>query len=144
MIQNVIGYSGRDKIHTMMLYICSNINYNNIESTEDCKIIFMNNESIHYKCRPNYDEVMYKIKHSSRLYNDFIKYISNNISSNTCNEWCYSFKQLNNFKGVNITTDIAQISELKVNKQKINLFIFVIDELINKIDSINNDINSCK
>ena len=53
-LQKVVGYSGRDKIHTMMLYTYNDLNYSLVESTEECTISFPNKQIYKYYCRPNY------------------------------------------------------------------------------------------
>lgn len=138
-LQKVVGYSGRDKIHTMMIYTYNNISKDNLESTQDCHITFPDKQIYKYKCRPNYDEVMYKIKYSSRDYKDFSNYISNNINSSKCEEWCYSYetistnceeydlyKMLNDIDKFNIQpTDNDNYQNLIMNfKNKINKYNF--------------------
>lgn len=134
-LQKVIGYSGRDKIHNMMIYTLDNINKDKIESTQDCHITFPDGQIYQYKCRPNYDEVMYKIKHSTRDYKDFTDYISNNINLGKCEEWCYSYET--------ISTNCEDYDLYKMLKDNDEFNIQNIDKSIfnNLIMSFKNKIN---
>lgn len=141
-LHKVVGYSGRDKIHTMMLYTYNELNDNLVESTEECTISFPNKQIYKYYCRPNYDEIMYKIKNSSRDYNDFLNYITNNITTDKCNEWCYSYEQLiTNCEGYNINAALNSIDEDNVDKTNYINYNKLIEELKKKMDGYSFDIN---
>ncbi len=135
-LQKVIGYSGRDKIHTMMIYTHDNIDEGKIESTQECNITFPNKQIYEYKCRPNYDEVMYKIKHSSRDYNDFSNYINNNITPNKCEEWCYSYEIIStNCEEYNLYGMLKKIDEgivLRTDEKNYNNLIMHLKSKINE------------
>ena len=141
-LQKVVGYSGRDKIHTMMLYTYNDLNDSLVESTEECTISFPNKQIYKYYCRPNYDEIMYKIKNSSRDYNDFLNYIRNNITTGGCEEWCYSYEQLiTNCDGYNIYDALNSIDEDNVDITNYINYNKLIEKLKKKIDEYSFDIN---
>lgn len=134
-LQNVMEYDGRDKIHTMMIYTIDSVNTNQFESTLECTITFPNNQIYTYNCRPNYDEVMYKIKKSSREYKDFLNYIKENISDTNCREWCYSYEQLSSNCNYNIYKDLNIIDEKNLHKKNYKSFIYLLDNLLLEIEN---------
>ena len=142
-LQKVVGYSGRDKIHTMMLYTYNDLNYSLVESTEECTISFPNKQIYKYYCRPNYDEIMYKIKNSSRDYNDFLNYIRNNITTGKCEEWCYSYEQLiTNCEDYNIYDALNSIDEDNIDRTYYINYNKLIGKLNKKMDEYSFDINN--
>ena len=142
-LQKVVGYSGRDKIHTMMLYTYNDLNYSLVESTEECTISFPNKQIYKYYCRPNYDEIMYKIKNSSRDYNDFLNYIRNNINTDKCEEWCYSYEQLiTNCEDYNIYDALNSIDEDNIDRTYYINYNKLIGKLNKKMDEYSFDINN--
>ena len=141
-LQKVVGYSGRDKIHTMMIYTYNDSNDSLIESTRECTISFPNKQIYKYYCRPNYDETMCKIKNSSRDYNDFLNYIRNNITTSKCEEWCYSYEQLiTNCEDYNIYEMLNSIDEDNVDRTSYINYNKLIKKLKKKIDEYSFDIN---
>lgn len=141
-IQKVMGYSGRDKIHTMMLYTVDDLNNNLIESTEECAITFPDKQTYTYNCRKNYDEIMYRIKNSSREYNDFCNYINGSISESKCEEWCYSYEELrNNCKKYNIYEMLSRIEKNNINVTDYMSYNGLIKELLDEIDNYNFEID---
>lgn len=140
-LQKIIGYSGRDKIHTMMLYTYNDSNNNSLESTDECQIIFPNNQIYKYQCRANYSEIMYKIKNSSREYNDFIKYVQKHIASNECEEWCYSYEIIyNNCENYNLYDDLNNIEENQINRKDYNSYDNLVKNLNKEIQNYKFDL----
>lgn len=133
-LQKVLNYSGRDKIHTMMIYSVDEIDTSLIESTKECTITFPCQSIYNYECRPNYDEVMYKIKNSSREHTDFTQYISNHIHK--CEEWCYSFEEIfTNQQEFNLYETLLQKERASLKQMTTKDYISIIDDLIAKINS---------
>ncbi len=87
-IVRIFGLSGRDKIHTMMLYVPYEDDYNEIDYSNESSILFSAGNMINYKYRENYESVFHKLIYSSRKISVFSNYIN---SFHNKNEWEYSF-----------------------------------------------------
>lgn len=96
-LTDIIGLAGRDKVHTMMIYTpIKHYEDLNIYDTTCCSVIFPSGERINYSCRPGYNQVMMKTLNSSREFKDFVYHLMNHSNSMECQEWCYSFEELEN------------------------------------------------
>ncbi len=141
-LQKVLGYSGRDRIHTVMLYTYNLPNNKVLESTNECTISFLNKNLYKYHCRPNFDEIMYKIKNSSREYEDFLSYVKNNVTSSKCNEWCYSYEQiLTNCEEYDINKALNNIDEDRVDRTDYVSYNKLLEELTKSMSESDYDIN---
>ena len=109
----VLGYKGRDKIHTMMIYLKETIKEDNTIYSEKSNIIFSNNYKYHYSYRNNYKDVFFKLKNSSRSFSSFKNYI---LSYMGTNEWEYSFKMLNH-KNKNQLVDLLNTKDLLISEE---------------------------
>ena len=85
---------------------------------------------------------MYKIKNSSRGYNDFLNYIRNNITTDKCNEWCYSYEQLiTNCKDYDINIALNSIDEDNVDRTNYINYNKLLEELKKEMFEYSFDIN---
>ena len=85
---------------------------------------------------------MYKIKNSSRNYNDFLNYIRNNITTDKCNEWCYSYEQLiTNCKDYDINIALNSIDEDNVDRTNYINYNKLLEELKKEMFEYSFDIN---
>ncbi len=85
---------------------------------------------------------MYKIKNSSRDYNDFLNYIRNNITTDKCNEWCYSYEQLiTNCKDYDINIALNSIDEDNVDRTNYINYNKLLEELKKEMFEYSFDIN---
>lgn len=131
-LTEIVGFAGRDKVHTMMIYTpIKNFEDPNIYNTTNCSIIFPNGQKLNYSCRPNFDKVMVKIVNSSRDFSDFAEYIGNHSQTDECEEWCYSFDEIQ--KNCN-NLDVNKVIE--INDRKVassNHFISDYNQLIESL-----------
>lgn len=88
-IYKVLKFPGRDKIHTMMLYLpeISDKKYN-IKSNK-YSIKFKDGNVYKYNCRNNYENVYPKILNTSRMIKDFFNYL---INGGFDKEYLYSYE----------------------------------------------------
>lgn len=97
-LAKIFQFSGRDRVHTMTIYLPMNAN----EITEfDNRIEFLiSNNKIDINCRDN----------SPRDFEQFKKHLSNNIKIDKCDEWIYNFEILyNNYKEYDIISIINKL-----------------------------------
>ena len=86
---------------------------------------------------------MYKIKNSSRDYNDFLNYIRSNINTDKCEEWCYSYEQLiTNCEDYNIYDALNSIDEDNIDRTYYINYNKLIGKLNKKMDEYSFDINN--
>lgn len=131
-LTEIVGFVGRDKVHTMMIYTpIKTFEDSTIYNTKNCSVIFPNGERLNYICRPNFDQVMVKIVNSSREFSDFAEYIDDHFQTYECEEWCYSFHELqkncNNFD----IKEVIEIGDRKVTSS--NRFITDYNQLIESL-----------
>jgi hypothetical protein len=131
-LTEIVGFAGRDKVHTMMIYTpIKNFEDPTIYSTTNCSIIFPNGQKLNYSCRPNFDKVMVKIINSSREFSDFAEYIANHSQTDECEEWCYSFDELQkNYNNFDVNK-VIEINDRKVTSS--NHFIPDYNQLIESL-----------
>lgn len=111
-IYKILKFPGRDKIHTMMLYLpeISDKKYN-IKSNK-YSIKFKDGNVYKYNCRNNYETIYPKILNTSRVIKDFFNYL---INGGYDKEYLYSYEGV--FK-----KDKKRIN--KILKIKDNMLIF--------------------
>lgn len=91
-LQTILKYRGKDRIHSMVVYLplISNINYEFIKKNK--YPIYFDDGIIYNKCRKNAEELMFETYNSTRDINDLIKYLNINDNSKNINEWTNSLE----------------------------------------------------
>lgn len=123
---NVMEFRGRDKVHTMAVYLPLKFNDKTIKD----RIIFKE-QTVMFNYRPNYETLMFENYNSTRNIDEIINYLNNNDTINNLNEWTSCFEIIYN-KG-NLKRKYKQ--NRKVCKSTINL-IESIDNLLDRIEKI--------
>lgn len=138
-IYKILGYSGREKVHTMMIYLPTISGEKRVAyDTNQCFIRFENGNILNYNCKKNFEAVMNKIILSSREFDDFKAYIQKNSTSNMCEEWCYSFEELEKNVDDDIYDLIRQNDEKIISNPSFLLdFKLLINNLIKRIELYN-------
>ena len=139
-LQNVLKFRGKDKVHSMVVYIP-------LVSNKKIDYIAKNNyplkfvDGIMYNtCRNNAEELMYQTYNSTRNIYDVINYFNKHDTSSLINEWTYCFEFIYGDK----------LEKIYNNKRKICLDTSNIKVLINnlikkiKLDNIYLDHNLLK
>jgi len=127
-IYKIFNMSGRDKVHTMMLYL-PNIVESNICLDNEYFIKFNDGNIFDYKCRKNFKKIYPKILYSSRKFDDFCNYV---LNANDFEEWIYSYKGLKRKDNIIINNLLQRKEEtLKNNYSK----------YFNFIENFKNDLN---
>lgn len=91
-LQTILNYRGKDRIHSMVVYLplINNVNYEFIKNNK--YPIYFDDGIIYNKCRKNAEELMYATYNSTRDINNLIKYLNENDNSNNINEWTNSLE----------------------------------------------------
>lgn len=88
-LKKILDFRGKDKIHSMVVYLPL-INNNKYEFITDNKYpIYFNNGIIYDNCRKNAEQLMYELYNSTRRIDDVIAYLNTNDNKNSLNEWTY-------------------------------------------------------
>lgn len=128
---NIMGFRGRDKVHTMAVYLPLKSNHNSIKDKlilEHQKII------IHY--RENSEVLMYENYNSTRNIDEIIEYLNSHDTVNILNEWSNCFeivynkgnlknKYKRNRKKCNSTVNLQSLIDnliLRIEKEKKLIF----------------------
>lgn len=91
-LQIILKYRGKDRIHSMVVYLPL-ISKNNYEFIKNNKYpIYFDDGIIYNKCRKNAEELMFKTYNSTRDIDDLIKYLNINDNSKNINEWTNSLE----------------------------------------------------
>lgn len=95
-LQNVVEFRGRDRIHTMVVYLplVSNIEYDFILKNK--YPIKLEDSTIYFQCRRNAEKLMFGNYNSTRNIYDVIKYFNENDTCWQLNEWSNCFKVILN------------------------------------------------
>lgn len=115
LLYKLFDFSGRDKIHNVMIYYPL---YNNkkYKIKEDNHNIIWNNNEFKFKCRKNYEKIYPLILNSRRDCKDLYKWI---LEDETYNEYLYSFLGINK-KGKKFTKDmLLDKDKLLLNSKKL-------------------------
>lgn len=123
---NVMEFRGRDKVHTMAVYLPLKFNDKTIKD----RIIFKE-QTVMFNYRPNYETLMFENYNSTRNIDEIINYLNNNDTINNLNEWTSCFEII--YSKGNLKRKYKQ--NRKVCKSTINL-IESIDNLLDKIEKI--------
>lgn len=126
-LQQVMKYRGRDKIHTMTVYLPL-INNNNFDYIYENKYpLNFKDGTIYYSCRKNVERLMYESYNATRSIYDVVQYLNQNDTSEKLYEWTNCFEILYNKGFENEYFELRHVSKTKIN------LLFHIDELIEKM-----------
>ena len=97
-LKEVLLFRGKDKIHSMVVYIplVSNNNYEFIKKNK--YPIYFQNGIIYSSCRKNAEQLMYESYNSTRNILDVVNYLNNHDNEMELNEWAYCFEPIVNSK----------------------------------------------
>lgn len=140
-IQEVLQFRGKDKIHSMVVYLPLITNKKlNLKNDNLYKLVF-DDGILNIPCRKNSKKLLYEMYNSTRNLNDVINYLNSNDTKDCINEWTYCFKFIysNKHKKIydsqrKISNDLSNIYKLKKdlinNISKNNIYI---DSSVKKI-----------
>lgn len=91
-LKEVLLFRGKDKIHSMVVYLPlkTNINYDFISNNK--YPIEFSDGVIYSCCRKNAEKLMYESYNSTRNLYDLICYLNNHDNQDELNEWTYCYK----------------------------------------------------
>ena len=134
-LQTIMKYRGKDRIHSMVVYLPL-IRNNQYEAFSINQYpIYFEDGIIYNKCRENAEKLMYETYNSTRNINDLIKYINKNDNELNINEWTNCFELIYDNQLYKEFTN-----KRKVYKGNKNMSYFI----SNVLKSINNDKNYIK
>lgn len=135
-LKKILDFRGKDKIHSMVVYLplTSNQKYEFI--TNNQYPICFNNGIIYDKCRKNAEQLMYELYNSTRKIDDVIAYLNANDNRNNLNEWTYCWNIITSKK-----LEYYYENNRKEFRTKENI-IFFIKQVINDINDDNNYLSS--
>lgn len=88
----LLKYRGKDRIHSMVVYMPL-IRHNEYNFINNNKYpVYLEDETIYYKCRENAQQLMYETYNSTRDINDYINYLNENDNEKSINEWANCFE----------------------------------------------------
>lgn len=101
-LQDVLKFRGKDKLHSMVVYLplIDNKMISAIENNE--YILNFLDGKIKVKCRENAEQLMYEMYNSTRSIYDVIDYFNYYDNEFNINEWTYCFKFVFNEEYLNI------------------------------------------
>lgn len=126
-IYKILGMAGRDKVHTMMIYL-PDIENTELNLSNNYSIRFNDGNKFNYVCRNNFEKVYAKLINSSRNYKDFCDYI---INFKGMEEWVYSYKGLN-IRSDKLIRELLDKKDYNLKKHPNNYFDFI-KNFINKL-----------
>ncbi len=131
-LQEVLKFRGKDKLHSMVLYLPL-IDEKKISAIDNNEYIlnFVDGQ-ITVKCRENAEKLMYETYNSTRNIYDVINYFNSYDNEFNINEWAYCFKFVFNKEYLNI------YKKCRNEYRKINNINIFIDNLLNDIRKDNN------
>ena len=139
-LQNVLQFRGKDRIHSMVVYLP-------LVSNKKLDYVFDNKYPINFidgtiynRCRNYSERLMYKTYNSTRNLYDIINYFNENDTISKLNEWTYCFKFVYN-EELNEIYNSKRIVCRRTDKIK-SLIINLIDKI--KLDNIYLDVNQSK
>ena len=121
-LQEVLKYRGKDRIHSMVVYIPLIDNKKLKLYKKDNYTLMFSDGIINIPCRDNAEQLLYETYNSTRNIRDVIKYFNENDTKEKLNEWTYCFKFIYNdyFKKIYekeriICKDVTNIEIFKNN-----------------------------
>ena len=91
-LQSIMNYRGKDRIHSMVVYLPL-IRNNNYEPIKNNKYpIYFEDGIIYNSCRENAEKLMYETYNSTRDINDLVNYLNSNDNDKKLNEWANCFE----------------------------------------------------
>lgn len=91
-IQEVLKFRGKDKIHSLVVYLPLISNKKlNLQNDNLYKLVF-DDGVLNIPCRKNSKKLLFEMYNSTRNLNDVIKYLNLNDTKDCINEWTYCFK----------------------------------------------------
>lgn len=91
-IQEVLKFRGKDKIHSLVVYLPLISNKKlNLQNDNLYKLVF-DDGILNIPCRKNSKKLLFEMYNSTRNLNDVIKYLNLNDTKDCINEWTYCFK----------------------------------------------------
>lgn len=142
-IQEVLKFRGKDKIHSMVVYLPLISNKSvKLKNNTIYELIF-DDGVINVPCRNNSNKLLYETYNSTRNINDVIKYFNSNDTKEYINEWTYCFKFIYSFKYKKmyekkrrLCYDLSNIQKFKENLiDNINKNNIYLDFLIERIEN---------
>lgn len=97
-IQEVLQFRGKDKLHSMVVYLplISNRNVKKLKD-DNYELTFVDG-IINVPCRKNANKLLYETYNSTRNLDDVINYFNSYDTQDNINEWTYCFKFIYNDK----------------------------------------------
>lgn len=144
-IQEVLQFRGKDKLHSMVVYLPL-ISNRNVKKLKDnnYELTFVDG-IINVPCRKNANKLLYETYNSTRNLDDVINYFNSYDTQDNINEWTYCFKFIYNDKYKEVFD-----KKRKIYKNSKNIKTFC-NELITEIknddlylDIRENQIENCK
>lgn len=121
-LQEVLKYRGKDRIHSMVVYIPLIDNKKLKLYKKDNYTLMFSDGIINIPCRDNAEQLLYETYNSTRNIHDVINYFNENDTKEKLNEWTYCFKFIYNdyFKKIYekeriICKDVTNIEIFKNN-----------------------------
>ena len=91
-LQNVLQFRGKDRIHSMVVYLPLVSNKKLDYMWENKYPVRFIDGTIYNSCRSNAEKLMYETYNSTRSLYDVINYFNENDTISKLNEWAYCFK----------------------------------------------------
>lgn len=131
-LQTIMRYRGKDRIHSMVVYLPL-IKNNDYKSIKNNKYpIYFDDGVIYNKCRENAEKLMYETYNSTRDINDLSNYLNSNDNNDNINEWANCFELIYDN---NLYKDFVKKRKIYKGKDNIKKFITA------ALNSIKNDNN---
>ena len=91
-IQEVLKFRGKDKIHSLVVYLPLVSNRKlNLQNDNLYKLVF-DDGILNIPCRKNSNKLLFEMYNSTRNLNEVINYLNSNDTKDCINEWTYCFK----------------------------------------------------
>lgn len=131
-LKEVLLFRGKDKVHSMVVYLplVSNNNYEFIK--ENKYPIYFHDGIIYSSCRKNAEKLMYESYNSTRNILDVVNYFNNHDNEKELNEWVYCYEPITDSKQLHFFEDNRLYYRKKNN---------IINHIDNAIEKIKKDTN---
>ena len=119
-IQDVLKFRGKDKIHSLVVYLPLISNKKiNLQNDNLYKLVF-DDGILNIPCRKNSKKLLFEMYNSTRNLNDVINYFNSNDTKDCINEWTYCFKFIYSSRYKNIfdrqrkvCNDLSEVQNFK-------------------------------